>query len=112
MMALKNCLNCGAPIVSEQCPYCGTMFYDFSAIEIGKPCYIKIKYNNNIIYVKAICNNVDLSMSAETYDACDMLGNTICTFTKNHSLDLSMDFSCVYFNDHLIEIRRMDDDIS
>lgn len=38
-----NCPNCGAPITSEQCPYCGTLFYDFSAIEIGKPCFLKIK---------------------------------------------------------------------
>ena len=29
-----NCPNCGAPLVSEKCQYCGTLFYDFSAIEI------------------------------------------------------------------------------
>ena len=28
----KNCPNCGAPIETEKCPYCGTMFLDFAAM--------------------------------------------------------------------------------
>lgn len=36
-----NCPNCGAPIEGEQCEHCGTMFYDFGAVEIGKPAYFK-----------------------------------------------------------------------
>ena len=112
MRDVLDCPNCGAPITSERCPYCGTLFYDFSAIEIGKPCFIKIKYNNDIYLVKAICNSADLSMNVETCDAYDMLGSIIYTCTKNESLNLSMDFSCVYFNDHLIEVRRLENDIS
>ena len=65
MRDMLNCPNCGAVITSEQCPYCGTLFYDFSAIEIGKPCFLKIKYENNIIKVKAVCNGADLSMNVE-----------------------------------------------
>lgn len=29
----KNCPNCGAPIETEKCPYCGTIFLDFAATE-------------------------------------------------------------------------------
>lgn len=28
---MKNCPNCGAPIETAKCPYCGTLFIDFGA---------------------------------------------------------------------------------
>lgn len=30
-----NCPNCGAPIVSVRCSYCGTIHRDFMGTEIG-----------------------------------------------------------------------------
>ena len=102
-----NCPNCGGPITSEQCKYCGTLFYDFSAIEIGKPCYLKIKHNNTIMLVKATANNVECNMNADTVDAIDTFGNPICSFISNYNLDLSMDFHCVPFNNHLMEVRQL-----
>lgn len=103
-----NCPNCGAPIDSEKCSYCGTLFYDFSAIEIGKPCYLKIKFDNNIMLVKAIPRNADISMNTETCEAYDICGSIITTFTKSIGMDLSMEFSCVPFNSHLVEIRSVE----
>ena len=42
-----NCPNCGAVINPEQhkCSYCGTPYFDMSAIDFenGKPFYLKIK---------------------------------------------------------------------
>lgn len=102
-----NCPNCGGPITQEQCPYCGTMFYDFSAIEIGKPCYIKIKHNSQLILVKAIANNVECRMYADTYDCVDDLGNIMYSFPANRNIDFSMDFHCVPFDDHLMEVRQI-----
>lgn len=32
-MRKTNCPNCGAPISSIECPYCGTVFYDFATID-------------------------------------------------------------------------------
>ncbi len=107
MRDVLNCPNCGAPIASEQCPYCGTLFYDFSAIEIGRPCFLKIKYDNNIILVKAAARNIDLNMSSDTTDAYDTLGNHICTFTRNYNMDMAIEFTCVPFNDHLLELRSV-----
>jgi len=102
-----NCPNCGAPITSEQCQYCGTLFYDFSAIEIGKPCFLKIKYGNAIMLVKAITDNVNVNISTDTYEVCDSLGCCVTTLVRNQNMDLSMEFNCVPFNDHLIEIRSV-----
>ena len=107
MRDILNCPNCGAPIVSEQCPYCGTLFYDFSAIEIGKPCFLKIKWGDNIMLVKANARNIDLNMSSDTVETYDIFGVPICTFVTNRNIDLSMEFTCIPFNDHLLEVRSI-----
>lgn len=48
---MKNdiCPNCGAAITDEKCPYCGTTIFDFSAIDLDKPCFIKFKHGNTIM---------------------------------------------------------------
>lgn len=42
-----NCPNCGYPILQEgnKCPYCGTSYFDMSAIDFSeeKPFYLKFK---------------------------------------------------------------------
>lgn len=47
----KNCPNCGAvyEIDKNKCPYCGTSYYDMSAIDFedGEPFYLKIKTKMN-----------------------------------------------------------------
>lgn len=108
MREVLNCPNCGAQITSEQCPYCGTLFYDFSAIEINKPCFLKIKWDNNIMLVKAVARNVDVNMSSDTIDTYDIYDGCICSSIQNRSVDVSMEFNCVPFNDHLIEIRSVE----
>ena len=108
MRERTNCPNCGAPITSEQCEFCGTLFYDFSAIEIGKPCYLKIKHNNQIIMVRAIANDACVEMHADTIDVTDMLGSTICSVRSSINMDLSLGFHCVPFEDnanHIMEVR-------
>lgn len=64
--AFTNCPNCGSPIVSDKCEYCGTTFYDFASLEIGKPAYIKIRYNGQPFIAKAILENISISMSRDT----------------------------------------------
>ena len=107
MREILNCPNCGAPITSEQCPYCGTLFYDFSAIEIGKPCFLKIKWGNNIILVKANTRNIELNMNSNTVDTYDLYGRRICSFTELPDMDMTMVFTCVPFDDHLLELRSV-----
>ena len=103
-----NCPNCGAPITSERCEYCGSMFYDFSAIEIDKPCYLKIKYDNNIIMVRAICKAASIEVTRDTSDVFDALGSKLLSFITQTNMDLSMSFSCVPFdNNNLMEVRTL-----
>lgn len=50
---MLNCPNCGAPIETEKCPYCGTVFWDFSAIDTKDINYLKIKHNGRVFICKA-----------------------------------------------------------
>lgn len=46
-----NCPNCGAPIDGHKCQYCGTVIFDFAAIEVGKPIWISLKTESSDIYM-------------------------------------------------------------
>ena len=37
-----NCPNCGAPITSTKCPYCGSVFFDFVTLDDGEQTYTQI----------------------------------------------------------------------
>jgi predicted GTPase len=45
-MSITNCPNCGAPVVSNKCDYCGTYIFDFSQIKMGEPCWISVDLGN------------------------------------------------------------------
>lgn len=51
-MSKLNCPNCGAPISadSNKCPFCGTSYFDLSAIDVSnhKPFYLKLKMGDTI----------------------------------------------------------------
>ena len=66
-MTRHNCPNCGAPITETQCPYCGTVFYDFSVIDMDKPSYIQMKYNGQIIIFRAIMRSAEIVMEPYEY---------------------------------------------
>lgn len=50
-MTQRNCPNCAAPynIELNKCPYCGTSYYDLSALDLTarEPFYLKIKVYMN-----------------------------------------------------------------
>lgn len=55
-----NCPNCGAPITGEYCPYCGSVFYDWAALDVNKPKYIKFKLGSKVVMAKAIMRDYKL----------------------------------------------------
>ena len=62
-MERHNCPNCGAPIESTQCPYCGTVFYDFTALDSDKPTYIRMNWHGNQIVFRAIMRSAEIEVS-------------------------------------------------
>lgn len=61
-MTRHNCPNCGAPIESTQCPYCGTVFYDFTVIDSDKPTYIRMNWRGHQMVFKAVMQSVEINM--------------------------------------------------
>ena len=100
----KNCPNCAAPydVDLNKCPYCGTSYYDLSAIDFttNEPFYLKIKtemngmpcYITQLVRPKA---DISIEFSSDTVEAYDLCGNSICTFTKSHSMTTNIAFEAV-----------------
>ena len=57
-----NCPNCGAPITSIECPYCGSMFYDFVTLDSTKPTYIRMVWNDQIIMSRVVMRTATINI--------------------------------------------------
>ena len=69
----RNCPNCGAPITSEKCPYCGTVFMDFGSIDADKPFFLKIKHNGEFYICRVILRSTEVSVNT----------NSLCLYSDN-----------------------------
>lgn len=67
MEQIKNCPNCGAPIESHKCPYCGTVFYDFADFEVGKTAYIRLNINGNLNVFRALLTDFEVVQDTDNY---------------------------------------------
>lgn len=56
----KNCPNCGAPIETDKCPYCGTAFIDFACLDADKPFYMKVKKGENVFILKVALTSTEM----------------------------------------------------
>lgn len=88
-----NCPNCGAPITTDVCQYCGTVFLDFAAIQANKPSYIKFKVDNNgvsyICLMKLTVDNLEFKISSDTVDAMDYR-NRLLAMVNNRTLEVNL----------------------
>lgn len=85
----KNCPNCGAPIETEKCPYCGTIFLDFAAMDADQPFYMKIKQDGKIYILKVKMSSMELRI--EPNDIYDIFGSRLLRFEPIRSLTLDFD---------------------
>lgn len=65
MKKLLNCPNCGAPITAVECPYCGTLFYDFASIDLDKPSYLRVNVGGTTCLFRARLDSCTLQMSTQ-----------------------------------------------
>ena len=85
----KNCPNCGAPIETEKCPYCGTMFLDFAAMDADQPFYMKVKQDGKIYILKVMMSSMELRI--EPNDIYDTFGSRLLTLRPLVGLTLNFD---------------------
>lgn len=56
----RTCPNCGAPIDSEKCGYCGSIFYDFVNIQSDALTYIRMKIMGVLHIFRAVVEDVEI----------------------------------------------------
>lgn len=103
-MYKRNCPNCAAPYDMEfnKCPYCGTSYYDLSALDFttNEPFYLKIKtemngmpcYITQLVRPKA---DMSIDFSSDTVDVYGQYGEIMRTFTNSYTMTTNISFEAV-----------------
>lgn len=117
-MANRNCPNCSAPydVALSKCPYCGTSYFDMSAIDIGsgQPLYIKLKCGNTVVTSKVIAHP-SINIHKYSDDVCirNYCGDVVGVYQTNTGFDIEVTFKSVSEankpNEPLITVERLDD---
>ena len=96
---MKNCPNCGAPLVpySVHCAYCGTYYYDLTAIDCSKPCFVKFKTTMNgkecAITALALPSVEEVSQYVDYIDVRNERFPT--KMIAGRSVDIKANFTCI-----------------
>lgn len=108
-MKNRNCPNCAAPynIDLNKCPYCGTSYYDLSALDLTarEPFYLKIKteLNGHPCYITQLVRfkpDMSIELCTETVDAYDSYGCLACTMVTSHTMTTNISFEAVVSPTH------------
>lgn len=99
-----NCPNCGAPIESTQCPYCGTVFYDFTVMNFDKPTYIRIHYNGQYMVFRALARSMNVTMHPDEYVY--YADNSAYAQMSSRAMDVTIDFSVLPDDDGILLRRK------
>jgi hypothetical protein len=108
-MSNRNCPNCGAPyeINLNKCSFCGTSYYDLSAIDFTshEPFYLKIKIDMGGVpyYITQLVKpraDMFIEFGSETDDVYDSLGSRIYTYTRRNTMTTNITFDAVTSTDH------------
>lgn len=65
-MKMTNCKNCGAPITNGKCEYCGTIYYDFTNLNLHGKNIFRFMEGGKI--VEAEVYPIVTSIEASTFE--------------------------------------------
>lgn len=92
-MKNRNCPNCGAPyeIGLDKCPYCGTIYYDMSAINFDEkePIFLTLKKDGYLITLKALPNLDEINFQQ------DIISCSQIQFIKSYMVNVSISFNAI-----------------
>ena len=98
---MNTCPQCGAPIEPYQnrCPYCGVYYFDLSAFDCSKKCYVKFRTNIGgqecIITALAQPKLEEAIVSSYTNEMRDIAGNLLGSYVKERTCNLKATFTCL-----------------
>ena len=99
MRDVLNCPNCGAPIQSDICPYCGSVFLDWSTFDLNRPTFVKVRdfRNGHVKLLKLGTASVEEEISMEhEYLYADNVRHAIRT---RPDYIIRAEFNCYPFTD-------------
>ena len=104
-MTQRNCPNCAAPydIEFNKCPYCGTSYYDLSALDLSarEPFYLKIKVDMDgrqyyiTQLVRPRMDNTSMEFNSNTVEYRSGIGNVVTEVIRSNSLVTNLSFEAV-----------------
>ena len=89
---VTNCPNCGAPIDSDKCPYCGTRLINIADLEAGETVWFIFRdgYHDNIVTAKRILvRSINVSYSQDSL-SCTYLADNRPYAIVNPSMDVDI----------------------
>ena len=91
----RNCPNCGAPIdpYMVHCKYCDTYYFDMSAFDCSKKCFVKFRLGNRIITALALPEPTDIEVCSEDVSVVD--GYRTRRFASSYTCDIKAVFHCL-----------------
>ena len=97
---MTNCPNCGAPLemYKVHCPYCGTYYFDLSAFDVTKKCFVKFKtyINGQECYITALARPSleEVEVTSDSEEWRDHSGAVLKSFISSKTCNLKANFSC------------------
>ena len=99
MKKQTHCPSCSAPLeIGEvKCPYCGTTYYDLSAIDFdsNEPIFLTIKKDNMLITQKVKPQTLSFETSCDEVFATDSKGHRLMALKRNMTLDTNVMFTAI-----------------
>lgn len=92
---ITNCPNCGAPIDSDKCPYCGTRLINIADLEIGEKIWLIFKDRDRGVLsgVRIMVNHISV-IENQDYPTFYADNETYCFVNPNLDVSVSIDGTC------------------
>ena len=110
MKRKTHCPSCAAPLeIGEvKCPYCGTTYYDLSAIDFdnNEPIFLTIRKNNMLITQKVIPQTFSFESSCDEVFTTDSKGHSLMTIKTNITLNTNITFTAIPDKNNTLAVMR------